>query len=71
MPDCMQFAHMLFADMLFVGCDMRTCAAGDAEDEAIGRSYKVCISHQWMALQSFSSLFRAIAVFSRPPAPVF
>ena len=52
-------------------CDMRTCAAGDAGDEAISRSYK-CLHLTPVDGSSFVSFsFRAIAVFSRPPAPVF
>ena len=50
---------------------MRTCVAGDAGDKAISRSYKCLNLTPVDGSSSVFFSFRAIAVISRPPAPVF
>ena len=51
-------------------CGYAICAAGMEEMRQPARAIKACISHQWMALQSFSSL-QTHSSLSRLPAPVF
>ena len=52
-------------------CDMRICEGFAAGDEATSKSYK-CLHLTPVDGSSFVFFsFRAIAVFSRPPAPVF